>query len=291
MGKIALGVHDVGHPVYSLELAPRVEKLGFTRYWISEHHEAASGQITNPTLLGALVAGVTEEMMVGPGGVLLRYAAPLKVAEDFRLLAQLFPGRIELGLGKGLAPDEATAAALLDGRSPQYGDADHWKRFEQIRALLSGDDPSVTVALTRAASDPLPLVWVLGTSVASAVDAARLGAPYAYSDFFAPEGGARAIATYVETFVPSPTLSQPKWLVSLGGFCSEDEQVLAAFSQTPGPRRRATNGTPEAWRQTLIEARKAYQTDEILIMNRWGISDFEQTVTSYELIAQVAATL
>lgn len=133
---IRLSVLDVGVFQLSVQLAPRAEALGYDRYWISEHHGERA--ITNPTLLVPVIAGLTDSIRVGTAGVLLRFQSALAVAENFRMLTRLFPGRIDLGLARAPAGSPAQTAALMDGRAGDYSADDHDAKVSDVQGIVCG---------------------------------------------------------------------------------------------------------------------------------------------------------
>ncbi|MFJ9891625.1 LLM class flavin-dependent oxidoreductase [Streptomyces sp. NPDC091287] len=197
-----------------LELAPAVERLGYHRYWVAEHHNMpAFGTSTPPVLIGQL-AGVTSTLRIGSGGVMLPNHVPFVVAEQFATLDVFHPGRIDLGIGRAPGGEPATARALR-----RTGDPAHEGAFEEQLAELIGYltpfRPGARPPVMVSPPPELPLpVWLLGTSASSASLAARLGLPYAFAHHLNPSGTETAVARYREEFRPSARLERPYVAVS-----------------------------------------------------------------------------
>jgi luciferase family oxidoreductase group 1 len=276
-------------------LAPKIEALGYSRYWLAEHHGLDGFCGPNPVVMTALVAGLTEKMHVGPAGILLNYTSPLKVAQDFRMLQTLFPGRIDLGIARAPVVDSEVEAALLDGRPPPGGREAFEQRVRDVQALLTGrvgDNAryrNIYVVPELLKGVPIAATWVLGTSVHSAVIAAELGTAYAFSLFYArdPEEGVRSFEIYREQFRPSPEHKKPKTAVCMVGVCAKTERrarELAGATET-SPERKTMIGTPTQWRDEIKQTRRHYQADEIVICGI-ALQDHKSQLESYRLIAE-----
>jgi luciferase family oxidoreductase group 1 len=213
----------------SLRIAPEVERLGYTRYWISEHHNMRRLATTAPAVLIAGLASVTSTMRIGSGGVLLPNHAPLIVAEQFGTLEALHPGRIDLGLGRSVGTDPATAKRLrADGVTPDP--AEFAGAIEELMSYFAGAaDPSTDVAAVPA-EENRPPVWLLGSSVGSAASAGALGVPYAYAHQINPRDTAAALAAYRENFRPSVYLTEPYALVAAFVFAADSDTEAERLS-------------------------------------------------------------
>ncbi|MCY1267507.1 luciferase family oxidoreductase, group 1 [compost metagenome] len=190
----------------SLELARHVERLGFSRFWVAEHHNM-DGIASSATavLLGYLAAN-TSTLRLGSGGIMLPNHAPLVVAEQFGTLATLYPGRIELGLGRAPGADQLTARAL---RRDRLGSADDFPRdVEELETLLGPRQPGQKVIAMPGADTHVP-IWLLGSSLFSAQLAGQKGLPYAFASHFAPRYMHEAIRVYRNHFRPSAVLDKP----------------------------------------------------------------------------------
>jgi luciferase family oxidoreductase group 1 len=190
----------------SLSLAQHAERLGFSRFWVAEHHnmEGIASSATS-VLLGYLAAG-TRTLRLGSGGVMLPNHAPLVIAEQFGTLAALYPGRIELGLGRAPGADQYTAHAL---RRDRLGSADDFPQdVEELERLLGPRQDNQRVIAMPGMGSNVP-IWLLGSSLFSAQLAARKGLPYAFASHFAPRYVHEAIRIYRENFQPSAALDKP----------------------------------------------------------------------------------
>jgi luciferase family oxidoreductase group 1 len=214
----------------TIELASAVEELGYHRYWLAEHHSLPNFAGTSPEVLIGHVAARTKRIRVGSGGIMLSHYSAFKVAENFRMLESLHPGRIDLGIGRAPGSDQITAAALSFPNHPREirhfprqvvdllgylrGDLEDEHIFSQIQA---GPEREPSTA---------PEVWLLGSRYESAYMAAQLGLPFAYAHFFgiAVEEGPAIAANYRENFRPSEFLAEPKINVGVHVICAETEE-------------------------------------------------------------------
>ncbi len=215
----------------STELAQHVERLGFTRFWLAEHHNMDGIASSATALLIGHVADKTSRIRVGSGGVMLPNHPPLVVAENFGTLAALYPGRIDLGLGRAPGADQATMRALRRDRLSN-GD-DFPEQVAELRALLAPAQPGQRLVATPGAGSDIP-VWLLGSSLYSAQLAAHLGLPYAFASHFAPRFLFDAIRIYRELFRPSAVLDKPYVMVGapvIAAPTDEEAAFLATSSQ------------------------------------------------------------
>ena len=221
-------VWDGGSPAQSLrellELAPAVERLGYHRYWLAEHHNMpAFGTSTPPVLIGQLAA-VTSTLRIGSGGVMLPNHVPLVVAEQFATLDVFHPGRIDLGIGRAPGGESATVQALRRAGTPAHEGAFGDQLTELIGYLTPpSDGVSPPVTVSPAPERRMP-VWLLGTSVSSAVLAARLGLPYAFAYHLNQAGAEAALDTYREQFRPSEQLARPYTAVSVHVVAADSDE-------------------------------------------------------------------
>ena len=208
----------------SIDLARHVEKWGFTRYWVAEHHNMPGIASSAPAVLAGHIASATSAIRVGSGGVMLPNHAPLTVAEQFGTLEAMHPGRIDLGIGRAPGTDRATARALrrsADGLPA----ADFADQLAELRAYFA--DPPVqggSSGQIRAipAEGNEPAVWLLGSTGYSAELAALLGLPFAFAYHFSAANARPAIALYRQTFRPSARLAKPYCLLSVSVLCADD---------------------------------------------------------------------
>jgi luciferase family oxidoreductase group 1 len=292
---VQLSVLDVGLAHLTPHLARRVEELGYARYWISEHH--GEGGISNPTLLVPLVAGMTKRLRVGTAVILLRFQSPLAVAENFRTLSRLFPGRIDLGVGRAAAATPAQARALHDGRAETYTAADHEAKVTEVQRLVTGRLASSHPLANESIDPPLPTagppaLWVHSTSAEGARLAARLGAHYSFHHHYNPTAGAEAVRLYEETFVASPELSAPHWTVCVAGYCGEDdadvEDVVARHYSGLPAGRHLVQGGMDVWGEALAAIADVYRTREIVVQTLGGAYDLARQIASFARVAEAA---
>jgi luciferase family oxidoreductase group 1 len=304
----------------SVELARAVEALGYRRLWYAEHHNMPGIATTTPEILIAHVAHVTSRIRLGAGGVMLPNHAPLKVAESYRLLEALHPGRIDLGIGRAPGTDPVTAIAL---RGPRHSrGADYF--LEQLGDLIGFGAgtlaPQHPYRSVRAMPDDvrLPPIWLLGSTSFSAQLAARLGLGFAFAGHFSPEPPEAALRAYRQDF-RSGALPQPHAILALSVFCAETEalaqrlassalvsiaellagrpgrlphpDVALAYQFSPEEeiavssfRRVQIVGTPDQVRARVEDAVRLTSADEVMIATH----AFEPLARqrSYELVAQ-----
>ena len=190
----------------SLHLAQHAETWGFTRFWLAEHHNMAGIASAATSVLIGHIAGGTSTIRVGSGGIMLPNHAPLVIAEQFGTLETLYPGRIDLGLGRAPGTDSATVRALR--RDPFTSGRDFPQDVAELLALLGPTKPGQTIRAVPGSNTNVP-VWLLGSSTFSAQLAASLGLPFAFASHFAPQQLGEAIALYRQLFQPSPYLQKP----------------------------------------------------------------------------------
>ncbi len=304
----------------TVELAQEADRLGYTRYWLAEHHGTDGFAGSAPEIMITRVAGATSRIRVGSGGVMLSHYSPLKVAEVFRLLETLYPGRIDLGIGRAPGSDQITAAALAYGS--QVGIEYFPTRIADMIAFLS-DEPTPTEAFSRVRATPksetVPDIWLLGSSGGSAHYAAQFGLRFSFAQFINPHDGVDVLAAYRESFRPSGLYDKPKASISVFVMCAEDEEEahhlaasrhfwrlrlekglhgpyptpedVANFPYTPADRARMEEikpysvvGTPAQVKEGLITMARRFEVEDIVVLT---IShDFGKRVRSYELVAE-----
>jgi len=213
----------------ALNTARHVESLGFTRYWMAEHHNMEGIASSATAVMVGHVAGGTSTIRVGSGGVMLPNHAPLVVAESFGTLAELYPGRIDLGLGRAPGTDPHTMRALRRDRTETVDDfpAD----VAELQQLLAEARPGQRLVATPGAGTNVP-IWLLGSSLFSAQLAAERGLPYAFASHFAPRYLLQAIELYRARFKPSATLAEPYVAIGVPLIAAptDDEAELLASS-------------------------------------------------------------
>jgi luciferase family oxidoreductase group 1 len=220
----------------SLDLARLADQLGYTRYWLAEHHNIPSIASSAPEIMIGQIAAATMHIRVGSGGVMLVNHAPLMVAERFKVLEALFPGRIDLGLGRAPGTDSVTSYALRRRQDARDGD-DFLERFQELLLLERGNLPEghpfrgVHAVPTDVA---LPPIWLLGSSGYSAELAAAVGMGFAFAHHFAEHDAASAMLSYRAHFKPSPQLTQPYAILATA--------VVAADTDAEAERIAASAG-------------------------------------------------
>jgi luciferase family oxidoreductase group 1 len=226
----------------SIDLARHADALGFTRYWLAEHHNLASVASPAPDLMIGQIAAVTKNIRVGSGGVMLPNHAPLVVAERFKMLEALFPGRIDLGLGRAPGTDQVTSYALRVRQDPRQGD-DFLERFQELLLFERGGFPEGhPFRNVRAVpSDvPLPPIWLLGSSGYSAELAAAVGMGFSFAHHFADYDAASAMLTYRNHFKPSATMAEPYAILGTAVIVADSDaeaQRIAASAELHYVRR------------------------------------------------------
>ncbi|MFL5861603.1 MAG: LLM class flavin-dependent oxidoreductase [Solirubrobacteraceae bacterium] len=306
----------------TIDLAGLADELGYTRYWVAEHHGGPMLAGPSPEVLIGPIAAATQDIRVGSGGVMLPHYSPLKVAESFTILAALFPGRIDLGIGRAAGTDPLTTFALQQDRRQAAPDDFPQKLAEMLGYF--GDDlpeehPFRHLAQTLPGRPELPVPWLLGSSEQSAIWAGELGLRYAFADFINPRG-ADIARTYRERFTRARDLKAPRTAVAVWALAAptdEEAQFLASSSRmsftllrrgqlvavpppeqaadflarearlTPSgdiPGRRGVVGSPEKVRAGIEAVASAYHADEVIVVTI--TYDHGVRRRSYELIAE-----
>ncbi|MDB5252765.1 MAG: class flavin-dependent oxidoreductase [Flaviaesturariibacter sp.] len=211
----------------SLRLARLADSLGFKRYWFAEHHNMESVASSATAVLIGHIAGGTSTIRVGSGGIMLPNHAPLVVAEQFGTLASLYPGRIDLGLGRAPGTDQVTAMALRRNRMESVHDFP--EDIRQLQAYFSADNRTARVRAIPGEGLEVP-IWILGSSTDSARLAAHFGLPYAFASHFAPTYLQTALRLYREGFQPSQTLTAPHTLACVNVIAAETDEEAARLA-------------------------------------------------------------
>ncbi len=301
----------------SIELIGHAEALGYRRYWVAEHHNMTGiASAATAVVIGAL-AGATSTIRVGAGGVMLPNHAPLVIAEQFGTLEALFPGRIDLGLGRAPGTDQRTLRALR--RDPMASDQFPQDVLE-VQAFFEPAGPNQAVQAVPGAGLRVPL-WILGSSLFGAQLAAELGLPYAFASHFAPDALIHALAIYRERFKPSEQAAKPYAMPGINVVAAETDaeaRYLATSLQqrfvgmvrgargklqppipdieqywSPAEKahvsqmlRYAFIGSPETIKRELGAFIAATSADEIMVTA--PIHDQAARKRSYEILAQIA---
>ena len=296
------------------DLAGHAERWGYNRFWVAEHHNMAGIASAATALVVSHVAAGTKSIRVGAGGIMLPNHAPIIIAEQFGTLARLYPGRIDLGLGRAPGTDQITVRALR--RTLQSSD-NFPQDVQELQAYFAPAGPNQRIQAVPAAGTEVPL-WILGSSTFGAQLAAALGLPYAFASHFAPEQLLPALEIYRERFEPSEQLAKPHAMVGVNIIAADTDKEAKrlattqqmsfvnmfrgtrGLSQPPiddietywspaekiqamGMLARSIIGSPETVRagiKTLIDGTKA---DELMIVS--DIYDHTARLHSFELIA------
>jgi luciferase family oxidoreductase group 1 len=300
----------------SVDLARHAERWGYTRFWLAEHHNAQGIASAATSVLIGHVAGSTSTIRVGSGGIMLPNHAPLIIAEQFGTLETLYPGRIDLGIGRAPGTDGATARAL--GRDPHAAD-DFPQQVVDLISYLEPPVPGQTILAVPGAGTRVP-VWLLGSSTFSAQLAAKLGLPFAFAAHFAPQEMEQAITLYRRHFQPSKFLGKPHVMIGLSVIAAETDAEARYLATTPSltflqlirgqpvwlapPVERmdgrwsaqerflvesrlaaAIVGSPETVRDKLQAFLAATGADEIMI--NCAVFDHDRRLRSYQLASEV----
>jgi luciferase family oxidoreductase group 1 len=317
---IAQGSTGADALLNTLDLARLADSLGYHRYWVAEHHGGPMLASASPEALIGPIASATERIRVGSGGVMLPHYSPFKVAETFTILSALYPGRIDLGLGRAAGTDPLTTFALQRDRRQAAPD-DFPQQLAELLAYfddsLPDDHPFQRLAATLPGRPALPDIWLLGSSPQSAIWAAQLGLAYAFADFINP-GGEDIARMYRERFeaarVAAPMTAVAAWV--LCAETNEEAQRLAtssrmtltllrrgqlipvpppeeaiAFLEREGkpvsgslPGRRGIIGSPDKVRAGIEKLAADYGADEVIVVTI--THDHGARRRSYELIAE-----
>jgi luciferase family oxidoreductase group 1 len=216
----------------SIDLARLCDRLGYHRYWVAEHHGGELVAGPSPEVLIGPIASVTNRMRIGSGGVMLPHYSPFKVAESFGVLAALYPGRIDLGIGRAAGTDPITTQVLQRDRSRPMPD-DFPEQLAELLGYLERsfpiDHPLARLAGSLPGNPEVPEPWLLGSSEQSALWAAELGLPYAFADFI-NSSGAPFAETYRERFVAGERLAEPRLAVAVRAIVAETEEEAVRLS-------------------------------------------------------------
>jgi luciferase family oxidoreductase group 1 len=306
----------------SLDLARHAERLGYRRFWMAEHHNMPGVASAATAVCLAHVGQGTSTIRIGAGGIMLPNHAPLVIAEQFGTLEALFPGRVDLGLGRAPGTDQLTARAL---RRTLIGDVDRFPQdVVELMAYFQPLRPEQRVQAVPGAGLNVP-VWILGSSTYGAQLAAALGLPYAFASHFAPAELEQAIAIYRQRFEPSEQLARPYVMLGLNVVAAETdaeakrlftsiqqaflnlrtgrpgplpppvddiEARFAAAGMTPGMQgalATAVVGGPETVRQGLAAFVEKHAPDEVIVTAQ--IYDHAARLRSFDILARAAGQL
>jgi luciferase family oxidoreductase group 1 len=303
------------------QLAQLADRLGYTRFWVSEHHNTTTLAGSAPEVLLAHLGAHTKRIRLGSGGVMLPHYSPLKVAETFKVLEALHPGRIDLGMGRAPGADRLTAYAL--NPSNKFAEDAFIEQLVDLQAYLRDERTPDTIHERVQAIpqlDTQPALWLLSSSGQSGLFAAQLGMAFSFAQFINPSGGPAAVRNYRQQFRPSPELAAPVANVALFVLCADTEEKASALAKAmyiqllrfdqgirgPYPstaetaayvfspeeqarlayhKGRVVSGTPAQLREHLARIAAAYEVEELTIVTI--TADFGDRLRSYELLAEV----
>ena len=303
----------------AVQTAQHAEQLGFTRYWLAEHHNMPGLACSSTAVLVGHIAAATKSIRVGSGGIMLPNHAPLVVAEAFGTLEAIYPGRIDLGLGRAPGTDQITMRALRRNRAET--EEDFPREVAELQQLLGPIQPGQRVIASPGANSHVP-IWLLGSSLFSAQLAAQRGLPYAFASHFAPRMLMQAIDLYRSTFVPSAALAKPQVVVGVplvAASTDEEAQFLASsifqrvsgivrgerkslqppvahYLQTRDPQERAAIadflamaviGSPATVAEQLKKIVQVTQADELMLV--CDIFDTQLRLRSLDIAAAAMA--
>jgi luciferase family oxidoreductase group 1 len=319
---VSSGSDSAGALRNTLDLARLADRLGYRRYWLAEHHNLPMIASSAPEVMIGHVANVTERIRVGAGGIMLPNHSPLKVAETFRVLEALHPGRVDLGIGRAPGTDPVTATALRRSQEG-LGAEDFPQRFGELRAFagdgFSEDHPFRSV-VAMPGDVGLPPIWLLGSSGYSARAAGEMGLGYAFAAHFSPTDPAPAMRAYRESFEPSEGFERPSAVLALAVVCGETDEhaeriassmelawvrlrsgkpgplpspeEALAYPYTPAQRLLADTyrsmqivGDPSSVRARIEEVAGHTAADEIMVTT--NVHDHAERLRSYERLAEV----
>ncbi len=298
---------------HSVELAQAAEKFGYTRFWLAEHHNMDGIASSATSVLIGHIAGQTKTIRVGSGGIMLPNHAPMVIAEQFGTLESLYPGRIDLGLGRAPGSDQTTMRAIRRGLQNQ----EFSELVEELMFFFAPAQEGQAVVATPGAGLDVPL-WLLGSSLYSAKLAGTLGLPYSFASHFAPELLMEALHVYRSHFRPSTVLKEPYVMVGVQAVAAEtdDEAEFLAtslyqsflgvlrrtsFKMKPpvksmdglwspaeedyvrGRFKLGVRGGPEKVKAGLLNLQKMTEANELIITS--GLYDPKKRIRSYEIIA------
>lgn len=317
---IANGINAQEALVRTVKLAQAAEKLGYKRFWVSEHHDARSLAGSTPEVFVAHLAAMTESIRIGSGGVMLPHYSAYKVAENFRMLEALYPNRIDLGLGRAPGGMPRATMALQEGKLQR---ADYPTQIDDLTAYLTDtvpEDHRFPGLKATPLIDTVPEMWLLGSTNGSAGIAAQKGTAFSFAHFINDQGGEQSVKDYKQHFRPSILYDKPKTSVAVFVICADTDEeadliassidlsrLLAANRQPSGGtptiemaqayeynsyerafieenRKRMIVGSPSTVKKKIEALATAYETEEVVVVTI--AHQFEHRLRSFELLAE-----
>lgn len=306
----------------TIKLAQAADAWGYTRYWIAEHHNTKGLASSSPEVLISTLGARTTRIRVGSGGVLLPHYSAYKVAENFRMLEALYPGRIDLGIGRAPGGTPYMAKALRDGRADIFEGLDRFpEQVSDLTGFLTDSlEPGHRYEGIHASPfvDTVPQLWMLGSSGQGGIYAAQMGAAFCYAHFINSSGGQQVVHRYIREFRPSELNVKAQAMVGIFVLCADTEEEAERLVSSidllilkvekgeqggvPSPeeaaaypysewdrlrirenRSRIIVGDPEQVKRQLISLAESYHTDEVMVLT--STNDFAARLRSYELLA------
>ncbi|GIO13880.1 hypothetical protein J19TS2_34350 [Cohnella xylanilytica] len=310
---------------HTLELARAADRLGYSRFWVSEHHDTTGLAGSSPEVLLAAIGANASRIRIGSGGVLLPHYSPYKVAENFRVLEALYPGRCDLGIGRAPGGMPLASIALRNG-APKPPEERFPETLRELGAYLESGPPlgpEHPLAELRATPrvGTVPEIWLLGSSGYSAAVASRMGAGFSFAHFINGYGGQGAVWDYLRSFRPGPLGTMPRVNACVFVICADTDAIAeweassmdlrllynekgefgrpfptaeeaAAYPYSEWDRARIADnrkrmivGGPDRVRKALAAFADSYRTDEVIVT--CIMSDFRLRMRSYELLAEL----
>jgi luciferase family oxidoreductase group 1 len=309
----------------SMELAKAGERLGYERYWIAEHHNFSGLTCSAPEVMLGVIGANTKSIRIGAGAVLLPHYRPYRVAETYNMLATLFPGRIDLGIGRAPGGSAEASMALSNNFLEQVRKMP--KAIKELLHFLHDDYPSDHM-FSKISASPVPKIspepWILGTSEKSAISAAENGLAYAFGHFMSEKPGEQILKTYREHFKPGRVQKIPKTIIAVSVICAETteeaeelalpvllwriqnkkgeggkgvpciEEAKSYYSTKKWSeiinesRDKMIIGTPNQVKQELLKLQERYNTEEMMVVTI--THRYEDRIRSYELLAEEMIT-
>ena len=313
--------HSAAQAIHeTLKLARRADELGYHRYWLAEHHAIGALADPCPEILLARLGAETKRIRIGTGGVLLPYYSAFKTAEVFRMLEALYPGRIDLGIGRAPGGDQRTARAVGGGRMPTAEDFPQqvWELVGYLDGTLPGDHPFKKVRV-QPEGNTAPELWLLGSSDYSGLLAAQLGVRFSFAHFINAHGGDAVVRDYKERYQGSGREAEPHSAVCCFVICAESDAEAERLARvvdsrrldmaynldTPVPtqeqaekrvfnaeerahiqsqRSRLVHGSADTCREKLLKIAEQFSADELMVLTITG--DYATRLDSYERLAR-----
>jgi luciferase family oxidoreductase group 1 len=307
----------------TLKLARRADALGYHRYWLAEHHAIAALADPCPEILLARLGAETTRIRIGTGGVLLPYYSAFKTAEVFRMLEALYPGRIDLGIGRAPGGDQRTARAVGGGRMPTAEDFPEqvWELIGYLDGTLPDDHPFKKVRVqpeVQVSSGVAPELWLLGSSDYSGLLAAQLGVRFSFAHFINAQGGGQVMRAYKQRYQTTGREPEPHTSVCCFVICAESDAEAERLARvvdsrrldmaynldTPVPtqeqaekrsftdqerahiqsqRGRLVHGSADTCKEKLMKIAEQFSADELMVLTITG--DYATRLDSYERLA------